>query len=326
MTTQLATINTTVNAAKQQFMEIAKSTGVNLSFEKECSFALQILRENDFLSKVAIANPASLQSAITNIANIGLSLNTANKHAYLVPRGNKVSLDISYIGLLHLAAKEGRIKNANADVVREGDKFTFNGKNKQPDHSYDPFDSEREKKRIIGAYCIAIMPDNSVMVEIMNRAEVEKSRDCSSMKDKTVWSKWEAQMFIKTVVKRAAKFWVYGGNDTSFTAKAIEYLNTDAEEGLAPKSANADNLSSLLHDAPEIIEAELEPEIEQPKKTLTAVDYIWQIVEEHGMHDLLDVQLQLLKASKVEHLTVEQRRLVYKNLQMTVKKKLNGEI
>ena len=56
-----------------------------VSWVKESQFACQLLRANDFLTKTAERNPNSLRDAIINVAAIGISLNPAEKRAYLVP-------------------------------------------------------------------------------------------------------------------------------------------------------------------------------------------------------------------------------------------------
>ena len=67
----------------------------SVTWEKEKQFAIQAFQGNKFLTDTATKNPASLQNAIINVASIGISLNPANKHAYLVPRDGRICLDIS---------------------------------------------------------------------------------------------------------------------------------------------------------------------------------------------------------------------------------------
>jgi len=103
-----------------------------LSWQKECQFAEQALQKNDKLAKAAHAKPQTLRAAIINIAAIGISLNPALKHAYLVPRNGDVCLDISYQGLLHLAVKEGAIIWGQSKLVRGKDTYLNMGVDKQP--------------------------------------------------------------------------------------------------------------------------------------------------------------------------------------------------
>ncbi|EOK6706430.1 recombinase RecT, partial [Escherichia coli] len=75
--------------------------------------------KNDFLAKTAQANLPSARNAIINVAAIGITLNPSSKLAYLVPRGGAVCLDISYMGLLHLAQVTGAIQWGQCKLVYE---------------------------------------------------------------------------------------------------------------------------------------------------------------------------------------------------------------
>ena len=96
-----------INEQEGLFLPVISDESVTWCKEKQ--FAIQALSSNDYLAKVAEGNRTSLQNAIINIASIGISLNPALKHAYLVPRKGGVCLDISYMGLLHLAQSSGVI-------------------------------------------------------------------------------------------------------------------------------------------------------------------------------------------------------------------------
>ena len=44
----------------------------SIKWDKEKQFAIQALQGNDYLGKMAIKNPTSLQNAIINVASIGI--------------------------------------------------------------------------------------------------------------------------------------------------------------------------------------------------------------------------------------------------------------
>lgn len=73
-----------VNPLKAEFEQVCSEPSIN--FRRESEFAMQIFANNDYLAKVAIGNPVSTRSAVMNVAGIGVSLNPAQKLAYLVPR------------------------------------------------------------------------------------------------------------------------------------------------------------------------------------------------------------------------------------------------
>ena len=97
MTSAIATIQGDIYGVQAQFNSVLVDKSIN--FEREAGFALQLLEINDYALKIAMGNRQSVVNAITNIAAIGISLNPAKKQAYLVPRDNKICLDISWMGL-----------------------------------------------------------------------------------------------------------------------------------------------------------------------------------------------------------------------------------
>jgi recombination protein RecT len=176
-----------------------------LNFKKEATFALQILKGNEYLRSKAQSNPDSLQNAITNIAAIGISLNPALKESYLVPRGNQVCLDISYIGLIKLATDTGAIEWVQAEIVKEKDTFEYLGIGKAPVHKMNPFS---ERGAVIGVYCVAKLSSGESLCTIMSKADCDAIRDKSSQAAKSgPWKDFYEEMLKKTVIKRASKLW-----------------------------------------------------------------------------------------------------------------------
>jgi recombination protein RecT len=206
----------------------------SIEFERESSFAMQILSGSEYLMSVAMRNKASLQSAIVNVAAIGISLNPAAKLAYLVPRKNQVCLDISYMGMMHLAQQTGAIVWGQSIAVRQQDTFELQGIDQPPIHKFNPFAEDRGD--IIGVY-VVVKCDNgdylthampiSKVFEIRDRSEAWKSYQ--SKGTKCPWVTDEEEMIKKTCVKQAAKYWPRRDRlDT-----AIHHMNIEGEEGLA---------------------------------------------------------------------------------------------
>lgn len=211
-----------------------RQNAFGLKFESECLFAKQQLMKNDFTLRTAANNQGSLQAAILNVAAIGISLNPALTHAYLVPRDGAVCLDISYRGLVKLATDSGAIKWAKAVLVYEGDEFVWRGPNEAPKHEADVFDEKRidaanPLQNIKGGYCIAKLTDGDVLVEVMTAGEILAVKETSKAKAGPWAGKWAGEMAKKTLVKRAYKSWPQSdGRERLDTA--IEILNQ--HEGL----------------------------------------------------------------------------------------------
>lgn len=218
-----------VKKQEKRFLELDAANGNLVDFTKECLFARQQLLKNDYTLKVASENPNSLQGAVLNVAAIGISLNPASQHAFLVPRKGSICLDISYRGLVKLATDCGAIKWAKAELVYDNDFFEWNGPAEKPTHKADPFSERGEMK---GGYVLAMLPDGTVMVEVMPVAEIYKIRDTSEAYKKNYgpWVDWPEEMAKKTIVKRAYKSWPQSTNRERLD-KAIEVLNQ--HEGMA---------------------------------------------------------------------------------------------
>jgi len=227
MNNAVATITNEINAMRGSFNAVMAERHMN--FEREAGFAIQAITANDYIMKVALGNPQSVRDAVTNIASIGISLNPAKKQAYLVPRKNKICLDISYMGLIDLATDTGSIKWAQANLVYQGDTFASNGLDKAPLHTFDPFSKNRGD--IVGVYVVVKTADGEYLTETMTIEECFAIRDRSEAWTKNESGPWktdQGEMIKKTVVKRAYKYWP----KTERLENAIHYLNTDGGEGI----------------------------------------------------------------------------------------------
>ena len=197
----------------------------SIVWQKEQQFAIQAFQKNEYLAKVAMGNPSSAQNAIINVAAIGITLNPAAKLAYLVPRDNGVHLDISYMGLLHLAQVSGAIQWGQCKLVHANDTYESNGLDKAPTHRYNAFGDRGE---VVGGYCTVKTSQGDYLTEEMSLAEI-KQVEASSKAKNGPWQKWWDEMARKTIVKRASKYWPR----CERLDNAIDHLNTDGGEGLA---------------------------------------------------------------------------------------------
>ncbi len=190
---------------QERFAQIAPAS---MSYQAEISFAMQSLMANEYLYEIAQRNPQSLKSAISNVAAIGLTLNPAEKQAYLLPRDGVVCLDPSYVGLIRLATDSGSIKWVQANIVHEGDEFIDNGAGEKPTHSYKAFAKDRGD--MVGVYSVAKTDDGDYLTTIMTMEELINIRDRSELwkkKKKGPWLTDFNEQAKKTVIRRAFKTW-----------------------------------------------------------------------------------------------------------------------
>lgn len=233
MTNAVQKIYEVVNPLKNEFEQVCSEPSI--AFKRESEFAMQIFANNDYLANVAVNNLVSVRSAIMNVSAIGISLNPAQKLAYLVPRDKKVCLDISYMGLMHIAQQSQAIKWCQSSIVRQNDNFQLTSIDTAPRHEYNAFATQEQRGEIVGAYTVVKTEDGDYLTHTMAIADIYAIRDRS-----TAWKAWiarkkscpwvtdEEQMILKTVVKQAAKYWPRRER----LDKAIDYVNTEAGEGI----------------------------------------------------------------------------------------------
>lgn len=188
---------------KQEPLFVGAVSDNSVAWAKESQFAIQLFQKNDYLAKTAIANPISAQNAIINVAAVGITLNPVSKLAYLVPRDGMVCLDISYMGLLHLAQSSGCILWGQCKLVYSNDTYESNGLDTAPTHKYNAFG---DRGAVVGGYCTIKTPGGDYLTEEMSLAEI-KATEATSKAKNGPWKNFWEEMARKTIVKRASKYW-----------------------------------------------------------------------------------------------------------------------
>lgn len=260
----ISIISGDIYGVRENFNTVLSDKSIN--FDREAGFAVQVIESNDYALRLAMNNRQSVVNAVVNAAAIGVSLNPAKKQAYLVPRDGRICLEISYMGLIDLAVQDGAVKWAKAELVYEHDSFVLNGAGAAPVHTYNPFSKERGG--IVGAYCVAKLPDGDYLTETMSLDEINAIRDRSSAwkawiekQKKCPWVTDFGEMARKTVVKRGSKYWASAGSDR--LQQAIHHLNTDGDEGLAVVADKPDTGFSVIHACEQVNDCQNLAELER---------------------------------------------------------------
>ena len=246
----MSNFNVVEYVSQQEGLFLPVISDESVTWEKEKQFAIQALQSNDYLARIAGQKPVTLQNALINIASIGISLNPALKHAYLVPRKGGVCLDVGYMGLLHLAQSSGVILWGQSKLVYSNDTYENNGLSKEPTHKTSPFG---DRGNVVGVYCTVKTIDGDYLTDEMSIADVYAIRDRSDGFKSGKASPWktdEGEMIRKTVVKRAYKYWP----KCERLGSAIQMLNENGEGLLSEKDITPlvenpiDELKGLLID------------------------------------------------------------------------------
>lgn len=152
---------------------------------------------------------ASLDEAIINAAMLGLELGEPFDLAEIIPFKSKdgppiANLIIEYRGHMVQAYVTGKVKAIEGRAVYEEDRFDYSfGLN--PSLTHRPSIAPK-RGPIIYAYAIAQLEGGGTAAEVITRHDADKARADSpgSNRADSLWVKREAQMWIKTAIKKLA--------------------------------------------------------------------------------------------------------------------------
>jgi len=156
----------------------------------------------------------SLLKACLSAAELGLSLNKSMGEADILKvwdgrmKKNVAQFRPRYKGLMKLALQAGEVLKIESRLVYENDVFEVEeGIESRIIHKHGL--SDRGEK--IGAYCVWKLKNGETQFEIMSKEEILSIRNRSSSKTKEgvivgPWKTDEAEMWRKTVVRRASKY------------------------------------------------------------------------------------------------------------------------
>lgn len=296
-------VNNTMDIMKYAKPKFTEIYGNSIKFEQEKTFALQIFYNNPYLEKIARKNPKSAISAIANLAAMGLSLNPARKMAYLVPRGNTICLDISYMGLLATAVSDGDCRMVKCNMIYSTDKFLINGIDKQPTHEFNPLATNRGD--ITGVCAIIKINDTDYYTEVMSIAEINKIKYLNEAVKKGLKSAWNDffnEMAKKVVLKRALKF-IKG--KSSKTDEIIEYMNKHGE-GIEFKDKEVNRIATVTEMLEDQTDAskEVVKDITSFKKILSKLGLLPEeyesFMEFHQLNEKAKDNIELINSSTKE--------------------------
>jgi recombination protein RecT len=228
-----------------------------------------VLRKNDELARVAMANPRSLMAALLDCARLGHEPGTAAY--YLVPIKGSIEGWEGYRGVIERIYRAGAVSSVRANVVRERDYYEYEEGMDRPVHRHKRFATAEERGPLVGVYAYAEMRagGTSRVVE-MARDEVLKHRDMngSSSRADSPWKKWEESMWLKCVAHELEK-WVpssseYRREELRAQAAAERVAGSPVGRPDSPSGPKRYDLDGELADAAPPADAETWPETVTP--------------------------------------------------------------
>ena len=218
---------------------------------------LQEVKDRNGKPALEVCTPASIQSALLEMALRGLSV--ADKSCYFIVRGDKLCMTPSYFGRVKEARRIYPQWNPRATVIREGDEFIF---------EIDPATGEKRlvkhvqkfenlDKPFVGVYLYAPTLDGSHNeLHIMTKAQVLKAWAKSANKSLSTHREFEERMVQKTIINSVCNMLVNSHPENSSFAD-----NSD--------DPNAPEPTQEYADAEEVVEVHELPDAPQYVDTVT---------------------------------------------------------
>ncbi|WP_257593931.1 recombinase RecT [Lactiplantibacillus plantarum] len=174
----------------------------------------------------------SVIKALMNMAIQGLS--PAKNQCYFIPYGNQLVMQRSYFGSISVVKRLSNVKDIQAQVVHKDDTFKIGGENgvlvvKEFEPSFENLD-----KPIIGAFAWVEDINGNRTYTVMTKRDIDTS--WSHAKTKKVQNEFPEEMAKRTVINRAAKFYINSSSDNDLFVKAVnettsnEYENDDKKD------------------------------------------------------------------------------------------------
>lgn len=259
-----------------------------LTPEKMARIALNELRSNDYLAKIAIQNPGSFVNAVVQASHLGLEIGGALGQAYLVPFKGEIKMMPGYRGLISLARRSGEINSINAEVVYANDVFDLElGLHTKVTHK-PKLDGDRGEPKLV--YMVAHFKDGGSHFEWMTVEEVMKIKGRSSAVKsgkETPWDTDRDEMIKKTVIRRGWKYL-----PMSIEMQDAEKIQTADDLG---KNVVIDNGSIVVDESSGEIVIDDKPEtkqIEHDKPVIKSEDI--QVRSEPSPEEAARIEQQLI--------------------------------
>ncbi|MHC4569511.1 MAG: recombinase RecT [Planctomycetota bacterium] len=195
-------------AVKQllDYVPIHKQTRASGDAKQYIAVAYAEIANKPQLQKVAAENPRALLRAIAQSISQQLPVDGTGL-AYLVPYGKDIQFQRSYLGLMELAFRSGKVKSFTAHVIRESErdkvKITRIDGCFNVDH---PFSFDMATGEIIAVYATAHVEGIDPQTAVLLTEEVERYRKLSQAPNSPAWKNFYEAMAKKTAIRQLAKF------------------------------------------------------------------------------------------------------------------------
>ena len=192
---------------RQMQNEIKKALPAVITPERFTRIVLSALSTNP---KLAETTPQSFLGAMMTAAQLGMEPNTPLGQAYLIPyynsksRCNECQFQLGYKGLIDLAYRSGEVSIIQAQVVYEGDDFTYSF-GLEPVLKHIPAATNRGEP--IYVYAVFRTKDGGCGFDVMSMDAIRSfAQQYSKSFSAGPWQTNFEEMAKKTVLKKVLKY------------------------------------------------------------------------------------------------------------------------
>jgi len=235
-----------------------------------------------------LCSPVSVFLCCVEAAQLGLTLDGALGHAYIVKYKKTAQFICGYKGYVELAFRSGKIAKISARVVREGDKLDYKY-GLTPVLNHTP--ARVDRGQLTHVYAIANFNDVARTQEfvVLDKETVLKHRDASPSAGSqySPWKNWEEAMWQKTAVRDLVKMLpltpeiqkVVGldGQAEAGVTQTIDipsYIEEEATEAFLGTEAKMETLKEKLTEHMEGVEGQkaARPDLYESHKPIAPVE------------------------------------------------------
>ncbi len=232
--------------------EIAKVLPKHMDLDRVIKGVRLAIAQNP---QILECEPKTVLFAVMAAARIGLELNSPLQHAWLVPYKRECTLQIGYRGYQDLARRGGGVRDIQARLVFDGDKFRVQyGTEPRIDHEPG---GETDPAKLTHVYAVAFDHNGKQMgFDVLTEEDVERARKASRQPDGIMWKDHKGEAWRKTAVRRLAKYLPLSADmaaaieldlraETGVVSAPIEGLDTDSSLAAEMQGKTQEQLDSL---------------------------------------------------------------------------------
>lgn len=197
---------------------------------KAAMLTLETVLDKNKRPALQICTKSSVALALLDTVVQGLD--PGKKQCYYIVYGDKLTMQRSYFGDMHLAkSKNPDIFDIYADVVYEADEFEYRKKRGRTEIvTHNQKLGNVDKNKIIAAYCTVEYKDGRENTTIMTMDEIKQAWSMSksypidekgNIKANSTHGRFTADMAMKTVIRKACKPLINSSDDSTLVINSI---------------------------------------------------------------------------------------------------------